>query len=180
MSRIGKLPVALPDKVTVEINGGLVKVSGPKGSLEEHILTDFVTASVVNNAVVVERVSENRKSSAVHGLTRTLIRNMVVGVTEGYVKSLEIIGVGYRVALKGDSLDLSLGFSHPVVFKAPEGIKFVVEGTNKIVISGISKYLVGQTAANIRRIKPPEPYLGKGIRYSGEVVKRKAGKTGKK
>ncbi|KAB1640952.1 50S ribosomal protein L6 [Gulosibacter chungangensis] len=178
MSRIGRLPIQIPAGVEVKIDGADVAVKGPKGELSLTIASP-IEASVEDGQVLVTRPNDERDSRSLHGLTRTLIFNNIVGVTEGYKKSLEVVGTGYRVQAKGTSLEFALGFSHPVSFDAPEGITFAVEGQNKITVSGINKQQVGETAANIRKIRPPEPYKGKGIRYEGEHVRRKAGKAGK-
>jgi large subunit ribosomal protein L6 len=179
MSRIGKLPVAVPSGVNVTLGDGEVLVKGPKGELRQAILSGVVNVKMEDGKVVVERKGEAREHRAAHGLTRTLIANMVEGVSKGYRKSLEIQGVGFRVAKSGEKLNLSLGFSHPVVFEAPKGIALTVEGQNKIHVEGIDKQAVGQVAAEIRNLRPPEPYKGKGIRYAGEVVRKKLGKAGK-
>ncbi len=178
MSRIGRLPIDVPAGVTVSIEGQNVSVKGPKGELSLTV-AEPITAKMVENQIVVSRPDDERASRSLHGLTRTLINNQIIGVTQGYSKELEIVGTGYRVAQKGSGLELALGFSHPVNVDAPAGITFAVEGNNKITVSGINKQQVGETAANIRKIKKPEPYKGKGIRYVGEVVRRKAGKAGK-
>ena len=179
MSRIGKIPVPVPAGVDVTISGALVTVKGPKGSLEHVVPAQLEVARDEDGAIVVTRREDDRDSRALHGLTRTLIANVVVGVTEGYEKKLEIVGTGYRVAAKGSDLEFALGFSHPVVVSAPEGITFAVESPTKFSVSGISKQQVGEVAANIRKIRKPEPYKGKGVRYAGENVRRKAGKAGK-
>ena len=179
MSRIGKLPVAVPSGVNVTLDDGEVLVKGPKGELRQSILSRVVDVKMEDGKVVVERKGEAREHRAAHGLTRTLIANMIEGVSKGYRKSLEIQGVGFRVAKSGEKLNLSLGFSHPVVFEAPKGIALSVEGQNKIHVDGIDKQAVGQVAAEIRGLRPPEPYKGKGIRYAGEVVRKKLGKAGK-
>lgn len=179
MSRIGKIPVPVPAGVDVTISGDLVTVKGPKGSLEHVVPAQLEVARDEDGAIVVTRREDDRESRALHGLTRTLISNVVVGVTEGYEKKLEIVGTGYRVAAKGSDLEFALGFSHPVVVSAPEGITFAVESPTKFSVSGISKQQVGEVAANIRKIRKPEPYKGKGVRYAGENVRRKAGKAGK-
>ena len=179
MSRIGKLPVAVPSGVNVTLGDGEVLVKGPKGELRQAILSQVVAVKMEDGKVVVERKGEARQHRAAHGLTRTLIANMVEGVSKGYRKSLEIQGVGFRVAKSGEKLNLSLGFSHPVVFEAPKGIALSVEGQNKIHVDGIDKQAVGQVAAEIRGLRPPEPYKGKGIRYAGEIVRKKLGKAGK-
>jgi large subunit ribosomal protein L6 len=179
MSRIGKLPVTVPSGVNVSLNDGEVTVKGPKGELRQSILLNVVEVKVEDGKVVVERKGEARTHRAAHGLTRTLIANMVEGVSKGYRKSLEIQGVGFRAAKAGEKLNLTLGFSHPVVFEPPKGIALSVEGQNKIHVDGIDKQAVGQVAAEIRGLRPPEPYKGKGIRYAGEVVRKKLGKAGK-
>jgi large subunit ribosomal protein L6 len=178
MSRIGKLPVTVPSNVTVEVGDATVRVKGPKGQLEQHVLP-VVSVKVDGGNVVVERFGDDKEHRSAHGLTRTLVANMVEGVSKGFRKSLEIQGVGYRVAKSGERLNLTLGFSHPVTFEPPKGISFAIEGTNKIHVDGIDKQLVGQVAAEIRGLKPPEPYKGKGIRYDGEFVRKKLGKAGK-
>lgn len=178
MSRIGRMPIDVPAGVTVSIEGQNVSVKGPKGELAL-VVAEPIKAELVENQVVVSRPDDERSSRSLHGLTRTLINNQIVGVTQGYSKDLEIVGTGYRVAQKGSGIELALGFSHPVNVDAPAGITLAVEGNNKITVSGINKQQVGETAANIRKIKKPEPYKGKGIRYAGEVVRRKAGKSGK-
>ena len=178
MSRIGKKPVQIPAGVTVTVNGTNVHVKGPKGELDR-TFSDLVTIKEEGEEILVSVNDESREANAQHGLTRTLIHNMVLGVSEGFVKQLELTGVGYRVALKGKDLDLSLGYSHPVIYKAPENITFEVPDNTHINVKGISKEQVGQVAANIRKWRKPEPYKGKGIRYEGEHVRRKAGKAGK-
>lgn len=178
-SRIGKNPIALPAGVKVVVEGNKVAVEGPKGKLSR-VVSDRMKVAVDGSHVKVSCDVIDNKSRAIHGLTRTLIANMVEGVSHGFSKSLEIVGVGYKVTLKGKDLDLAMGFSHPCIFKAPEGIEFSVEGTQKITVKGINKELVGQVAANIRKVRKPEPYKGKGIRYAGEYVAMKAGKSGKK
>ena len=179
MSRIGRMPIPLPPNVTVQIEGNRIVVTGPLGRLERTLHPDMRVEQQDGQLVVV-RPSDNRFHRALHGLTRTLINNMVVGVTQGFQKRLEISGVGYRAAPSAMGVALQVGFSHPVEFPAPQGIKLQVEGTNRIVVSGLDKELVGETAARIRRIRPPEPYKGKGIRYAEEVIRRKAGKAGGK
>ncbi len=176
MSHIGKTPITLPQDVTLTLNAGSAVVKGPKGELRE-VLQPGITVEMDGQIIHVLRASEAQQSRANHGLVRSLIANMIEGVTKGYELHLEMVGTGYRVMQQGTKLVLSVGFSHSVEVVQPQGITFVVDGNNKIAIKGISKYLVGQTAANIRRIKPPEPYKGKGIRYEGEVVRRKAGKA---
>lgn len=177
MSRIGKIPVSIPSGVDVKIDGNLVVVKGPKGELSERVASP-IQVKVEGEEVVVTRPDDERESRSLHGLTRTLIYNMIIGVTEGYSKQLEIVGTGYRVQAKGNDLEFALGFSHPILFKAPEGITFAVDGS-KVTVNGISKQLVGETAANIRKLRKPEPYKGKGVRYVGENVRRKVGKAGK-
>jgi large subunit ribosomal protein L6 len=178
MSRIGKLPIPVPAGVEVTISGRDVTVKGPKGTLS-HSVVDPITISRSEDELVVVRPDDERDSKARHGLTRTLVANMVIGVTQGYSKTLEIVGTGYRVQARGSNLEFALGFSHPVTVTPPEGISFAVEAPTRFVVSGIDKQQVGETAANIRKIRKPEPYKGKGVRYQGEVVRRKAGKAGK-
>ena len=180
MSRIGRLPVAIPAGVTVEVaENNKVTVKGPKGTLERELPTEM-SIKVEGEEVVVTRPNDLKKMKSLHGLTRTLINNMVVGVTEGYQKVLEVNGVGYKAAKSGSKLTLSLGYSHPVEMEDPEGVETVLEGQNKIVVKGIDKEKVGQFAAEIRDKRRPEPYKGKGIKYADEVIRRKVGKTGKK
>ena len=180
MSRIGRLPVAIPAGVTVEVaENNKVTVKGPKGTLERELPTEM-TIKVEGEEVVVTRPNDLKKMKSLHGLTRTLINNMVVGVTEGYQKVLEVNGVGYRAAKSGKTLTLNLGYSHPVEMEDPEGVESAVEGQNKIIVKGIDKEKVGQYAAEIRDKRRPEPYKGKGIKYADEVIRRKVGKTGKK
>ena len=179
MSRIGKNPVSLPDKVSVSLDGLTGKVKGPKGELQR-TLPDGVSVSQENNTIVVAPTSDKRISRERHGLCRTLVANMVEGVSNGYSKSLEIVGVGSRAQVKGKTLVVSAGFSHPVEMEAPDGITFKVENNTKVTVSGIDKELVGNEAAKVRAIRPPEPYKGKGIKYEGERILRKAGKSGKK
>ncbi len=179
MSRIGKLPVAVPTGVEVKVEAGTVSVTGPKGQLRQHILSDVVDVTLNDGKVVVERKGDAKAHRSAHGLTRTLIANMVEGVSKGFRKSLEISGVGYRVAKSGERLNLSLGYSHPVTFEPPNGVALSVEGQNKIHVEGIDKQVVGQVAADIRRLRKPEPYKGKGIRYEGERIRKKLGKAGK-
>ncbi|BDZ41188.1 50S ribosomal protein L6 [Paraoerskovia sediminicola] len=178
MSRIGKIPVPVPAGVDVTVSGALVTVKGPKGSLE-HTVPAPITVELEDGALAVRRPDDERESRSLHGLTRTLLANLVTGVTQGYEKKLEIVGTGYRVAAKGSTLEFALGFSHPVSVTAPEGISFAVESPTKFSVSGIDKQQVGEVAANIRKIRKPEPYKGKGVRYAGEVVRRKVGKAGK-
>ena len=179
MSRIGKLPVTVPSGVDVTIDGRTVTVKGPKGTLSHTVIEPITVERGDDGAILVKRPDDERRNRAFHGLTRSLVHNLVVGVTSGYEKKLEIVGVGYRVALKGANLEFALGFSHPVVVEPPEGITFAVESPTKFSVAGIDKQLVGETAANIRKIRKPEPYKGKGVRYAGENVRRKVGKTGK-
>lgn len=178
MSRIGKIAVPVPAGVDINIDGAAVTVKGPKGTLNLNVKQPISVAKG-DDGIAVSRPNDERVSKSLHGLTRTLIANMVTGVTEGYEKKLEIVGTGYRVALKGQDLEFALGFSHPVVVSAPEGITFSVEAPTKFSVVGIDKQQVGEVAANIRKIRKPEPYKGKGVRYAGEQVRRKAGKTGK-
>ncbi len=173
------MPVRVPGGVNVTVGDGEVHVKGPKGELRERVLRDVVTVKVDGDAVVVERRGDARAHRAAHGLTRTLIANMIEGVSKGFRKSLELHGVGYRAAKAGERLNLSLGYSHPVVFAPPQGIAISVEGQNKIHIDGTNKQQVGQVAAEIRSLRAPEPYKGKGIRYEGERVRRKLGKAAK-
>jgi large subunit ribosomal protein L6 len=175
MSRIGKQPIPIPDGVTVTIGSDRVDVKGPKGELSERIPRDIEVVQQ-DGEVLVRRPTDRGEHRALHGLTRSLVANMVTGVTDGYAKTLEIQGVGYRAQKRGSDLELALGFSHPVPVKAPDGIEFEVPQPTRIVVRGISKQLVGEVAANIRKRRPPEPYKGKGIRYEGEYVARKVGK----
>ena len=179
MSRIGRLPVLVPTGVDVTITGNDVTVKGPKGTLSRTIAQQLSVTRQEDGSILVTRPDDERESRSLHGLSRTLINNMVVGVTEGYSKQLEIVGTGYRVVQKGTGIELSLGFSHTVSVDAPEGVELKVDGNLKIIVSGISKEQVGEVAANIRKIRPPEPYKGKGVRYAGENVRRKVGKAGK-
>ncbi|SDM10266.1 large subunit ribosomal protein L6 [Corynebacterium mycetoides] len=178
MSRVGKAPIAIPNGVETKIDGRNVEVKGPKGTLTLE-LPEPITASVEENEIVVSRPDDNRTSRALHGLSRSLVNNLVVGVTEGYKINMEIFGVGYRVQAKGKDLEFALGYSHPILIQAPEGITFAVDGNTKFSIEGIDKQQVGQIAANIRRLRKDDPYKGKGIRYAGEQIRRKVGKTGK-
>ena len=177
MSRVGKAPIDLPDGVEVTVKEDVVMVKGPKGELSER-LDSRITTTVDDGVVTLSRADEERETRALHGLSRALVNNMVVGVSEGYEKQLELVGVGYRAALKGNTLELQVGFSHPVTVEAPDGIEFEVPENTKIFVRGIDKQAVGQVAANIRAVRKPEPYKGKGIRYTGEYVRRKAGKAG--
>lgn len=176
MSRIGKQPVTIPAKVKVEVKGASVFVEGPKGKLQQAI-PGLISASVEKDKIVVSRQKDDAQARALHGLTRSLINNMVKGVSEGYVKKLEIHGVGFKAAVKGKQVDLSLGFSHPVLFNIPDQIKVTVDENTKLTIEGPDKQVVGQVAAEIRGYYPPEPYKGKGVRYAGEHIVRKEGKT---
>ena len=179
MSRIGKLPVPVPSGVNVTLDGQSVTVQGPKGTLS-HVVAAPIVVEQGEGVLDVKRPDDERVSRSLHGLTRTLINNMVVGVTEGYEKKLEIVGVGYRVLSKGPTqLEFQLGYSHPIIFDAPEGITFTVEGPTKLGVVGIDKQLVGEVAAKIRKLRKPEPYKGKGVRYAGEHIRRKVGKAGK-
>ena len=178
MSRIGKKPVKIPEGVTVNIADKAINVSGPKGTLDLKFRPE-ISMEVSGNEVKIDRQSDSPKAKSLHGLTRTLVENMIAGVNKGWNKGLEIVGVGYRAAVEGTDLVLNIGFSHQVKFPAPKGITFEVIENTKINVKGIDKQLVGETAAQIRRIKPPEPYKGKGIRYIGEAVRRKAGKAAK-
>jgi large subunit ribosomal protein L6 len=179
MSRIGKVPVTVPSGVDVAIEGAAVTVKGPKGTLSHTIPAPISVAKDDDGALVVTRPDDERTSRSLHGLTRTLLSNLVTGVTQGYEKKLEIVGTGYRVVAKGNALEFALGFSHPVTVPAPEGITFSVESPTKFTVAGIDKQQVGEVAANIRKIRKPEPYKGKGVRYAGEKVRRKVGKAGK-
>jgi len=180
MSRIGKLPVPVPSGVEVALDESVVTVKGPKGTLSHTVAAPIVVDRDDEGAITVARPNDERESRSLHGLTRTLIANMVTGVTQGYEKRLEIVGVGYRVLSKGPTqLEFQLGYSHSIVFDAPEGITFSVDGPTRFGVAGIDKQLVGEVAANIRKLRKPEPYKGKGIRYAGEVVRRKVGKAGK-
>ncbi len=180
MSRIGRKPITVPANVEVKIDGPLVTVKGPKGELSHTLADPIRVERAEDGTYTVVRPNDERRAKELHGLSRTLINNMVVGVTEGYRKSLEIAGTGYRVTAKGADLEFALGFSHPVVVTPPPGISFTVERPTLFHIAGIDKQQVGEVAANIRKIRPPEPYKGKGVRYQGEVIRRKAGKAGKK
>jgi large subunit ribosomal protein L6 len=180
MSRIGKLPIAVPSGVDVTLAERLVTVKGPKGSLSHAVAAPITVARAEDGAIEVARPDDERESKSLHGLTRTLIANMVQGVTEGYEKRLEIVGVGYRVLSKGPTqLEFQLGYSHSITFNAPDGISFTVDGPTRLGVQGIDKQLVGEVAANIRKLRKPEPYKGKGVRYAGEQIRRKVGKAGK-
>ena len=178
MSRIGRLPVAIPTGVEVTIQGQTVKVKGPKGELS-HTVAEPIAVAKGDEGVEVTRPDDERESRSLHGLTRSLINNMVLGVTEGYEKKMEIHGTGYRVIAKGSNLEFSLGYSHPILVEAPQGISFSVENPNRFSVQGIDKQLVGEVAANIRKLRRPDPYKGKGVRYEGEQIRRKVGKAGK-
>jgi len=178
MSRIGRLPIDIPDGVNVLIDGQKLRVEGPKGSLELAV-SEPIEVKVIEKQVVVSRPDDERESRSLHGLTRSLIRNQIVGVTEGFQKSLQVVGTGYRVSSKGQAIELSLGFSHSITVEPPSGITISVEGNDKIHVSGIDKQAVGEVAANIRKLRKPEPYKGKGVRYVDEHIRRKAGKAGK-
>ncbi len=179
MSRIGKLPIQVPAGVDVTIDGRTVNVKGPKGSLSHTVVAPIDVARGDDGTIVVSRPNDERKSRALHGLSRTLVANMVTGVTEGYVKKLEISGVGYRVQAKGSDLEFSLGYSHPIFVEAPEGITFRVENPTRFSVEGIDKQKVGEVAANIRKLRKPDPYKAKGVKYEGERIQRKVGKAGK-
>jgi large subunit ribosomal protein L6 len=179
MSRIGRLPIPVPSGVNVAIDGQTVSVKGPKGALAHTVAAPIAVERAEDGTLQVTRPDDERESRALHGLSRTLIANMITGVTEGYSKTLEIVGVGYRVQARGSDLEFALGYSHPVPVKAPDGITFTVEAPTRLRVTGIDKQQVGQVAANIRKLRKPDPYKGKGVRYQGEVIKRKVGKTGK-
>jgi large subunit ribosomal protein L6 len=179
MSRIGKLPIAVPAGVDVTIDGRTVSVKGPKGTLTHTVVAPIEIAKGEDGVLNVTRPNDERQNKALHGLSRTLVANMITGVTQGYVKKLEISGVGYRVVAKGSNLEFSLGYSHPITVEAPEGITFKVETPTRFSVSGIDKQKVGQISAVIRKLRRPDPYKGKGLRYEGEKIRRKVGKTGK-
>jgi large subunit ribosomal protein L6 len=179
MSRIGRLPVTVPSGVDVAIDGSAVTVKGPKGQLSHTVAAPITVAKSDDGTIAVTRPDDERVSRSLHGLTRTLINNMVVGVTEGYEKKLEIVGTGYRVVPKGADLEFALGYSHPIVITPPAGISFAVESATRFSVHGIDKQQVGEVAANIRKLRKPDPYKGKGVRYAGEQVRRKVGKAGK-
>jgi large subunit ribosomal protein L6 len=172
------MPIAIPAGVEVKIDGQVVSVKGPKGTLE-HTVPAPITVVVEENSLIVTRPDDERTSRSLHGLTRTLIANKIEGVTKGFTKGLEIVGTGYRVTAKGSALEFALGYSHPILVEPPAGISFQVEGNTKVTVVGIDKQAVGEVAANLRKLRKPEPYKGKGVRYAGEVVRRKAGKAGK-
>jgi large subunit ribosomal protein L6 len=178
MSRIGRMPIDIPAGVTVTIAGQDVSVRGPKGELSLRVKEPIV-AAMVESQVVVTRPDDERESRSLHGLTRTLINNQIIGVTEGFTKTLQVVGTGYRLAAKGQGIEFSLGYSHPITVEPPAGIAFTIEGNDKLIVSGIDKQAVGEVAANVRKLRKPEPYKGKGVRYEGENVRRKAGKAGK-
>ncbi len=178
MSRIGKAPITVPSGVDIRVDGQTVTVKGPKGELSQ-VLPGAISVSIEDGTVTVNRPDDHRDNRSLHGLSRSLVNNMIVGVTEGYKQDMEIFGVGYRVVAKGRDLEFALGYSHPVPVTAPDGITFAVDGATKFSISGIDKQQVGQIAANIKRLRKHDPYKGKGIRYAGEQVRRKVGKTGK-
>jgi large subunit ribosomal protein L6 len=179
MSRIGKKPIPIPAGVDVTIDGQNVSVKGPKGTLDLMVAEPITVARNEDGEIVVNRPDDERLNRSLHGLSRTLVSNLVTGVTQGYTTNLEIFGVGYRVQLKGSNLEFALGYSHPVVVEAPDGITFAVQSPTKFTVTGIDKQKVGQISANIRRLRRPDPYKGKGVRYEGEQVRRKVGKTGK-
>ena len=179
MSRIGRIPVPVPAGVDVTIDGPQVSVKGPKGTLQHTLPGPITVAKNEDGSLQVSRTDDERDSRSLHGLSRTLIANMVIGVTDGYEKKLEIVGTGYRVLARDGDLEFALGFSHPVPVKAPEGITFTVESATKFAVQGIDKQLVGEVAANIRKLRRPDPYKGKGVRYAGEIVRKKVGKAGK-
>jgi large subunit ribosomal protein L6 len=180
MSRIGKLPIPVPSGVDISVDAGTVTVKGPKGTLSHRVANPIVVAQGDSGEVLVSRPDDERTSRALHGLTRSLIANMVTGVTQGYEKKLEIVGTGYRVQARGQALEFALGYSHPITVNPPEGISFTVEAPTRFSVSGIDKQQVGEVAANLRKLRRPDPYKGKGVRYAGEQVKRKVGKAGKK
>ena len=178
MSRIGRLPIPIPAGVDITIDGSDIKVKGPKGELALTVASPIAIA-IEDGQVLVTRPDDERESRSLHGLTRTLIANNIVGVTTGYTKSLEIVGTGYRVVAKGSNLEFALGFSHPVTVVPPAGISFTVDGNTKLTVAGIDKQAVGEVAANLRKLRKPDPYKGKGVRYAGEQIRRKVGKAGK-
>ncbi|MGO1523574.1 MAG: 50S ribosomal protein L6 [Nesterenkonia sp.] len=178
MSRIGHLPITIPSGVEVKLDGRQLRVKGAKGELSRTI-AEGMTIEIEEGTLTVSRPNDEREYRSLHGLTRSLVNNMIVGVTDGFTKKLEVVGTGYRVLAKGSDLEFALGYSHPVPVEAPEGISFAVEGANKVAVSGIDKQQVGEVAANIRKLRRPDPYKGKGVRYEGEQLRRKAGKAGK-
>ena len=179
MSRIGRLPISIPAGVEVTIDGAEITVKGPKGTLSHTVARPITVERAEDGTLEVKRPNDERESRSLHGLTRTLVANMVTGVTQGYTKKLEIVGTGYRVQAKGTDLEFALGYSHPVVIPAPQGITFAVETPTRFSVSGIDKQQVGEVAANLRKLRKPDPYKGKGVRYEGEVIRRKAGKAGR-
>ena len=179
MSRIGRLPINVPAGVDVTIDGADVTVQGPKGTLSLTVPAPISVERADDGTIAVTRPNDNREARSLHGLSRTLVANMVLGVTDGYTRKLEIVGTGYRVIAKGSDLEFALGFSHPVVIPAPDGISFAVESPTRFSVSGIDKQQVGEVAANLRKLRKPDPYKGKGVRYEGEVIRRKAGKAGR-
>ena len=179
MSRIGKMPVTIPSGVEVNIAGQNISVKGPKGTLT-HVLPDLITPKKEENSLVLARANDERAAKSLHGLSRTLVSNMITGVTTGYSKKIQIVGVGYKVAAKGKDLEFALGYSHPVLFSAPEGISFNVESPTELVVSGVDKQLVGEVVAKIQKLRKAHPYKGKGLHLQGQRIRRKAGKTGKK
>jgi large subunit ribosomal protein L6 len=179
MSRIGRLPIPVPSGVDVQIDGRSVTVKGPKGTLTHTVAEPIAIKRDDDGTLKVERPNDERANRSLHGLSRTLVANMVIGVTDGYTKTLEIVGTGYRVQARGSDLEFALGFSHPVLVPAPEGITFNVEAPTRFTVSGVDKQQVGEVSAKIRKLRKPDPYKGKGVRYQGEVIKRKAGKAGK-
>jgi large subunit ribosomal protein L6 len=180
MSRIGRMPIVVPSGVDLKVEGSLVTVNGPKGQLSHELAAPIAIEKAEDGSYAVTRPNDERLSKSLHGLSRTLVANMVVGVTDGYIKKMELSGTGYRVALNGAALEFALGFSHPVIIQPPAGITFVVEAPTKFSVQGIDKQLVGETAAKIRKLRKTDPYKAKGVKYEGEVIRRKAGKAGKK
>jgi large subunit ribosomal protein L6 len=180
MSRIGRMPIVVPNGVDLKVEGSLITVNGPKGQLSHELAAPITIEKAEDGTYAVTRPNDERLSKSLHGLSRTLVANMVVGVTDGYIKKMELSGTGYRVALNGTSLEFALGFSHPVIIQPPAGITFVVEAPTKFSVQGIDKQLVGETAAKIRKLRKTDPYKAKGVKYEGEVIRRKAGKAGKK
>ncbi|MDQ1572507.1 MAG: large subunit ribosomal protein [Actinomycetota bacterium] len=178
MSRIGRMPIDIPAGVDVTVDGSAITVKGPKGELALTVKSP-IEVNLTDGQLVVTRPDDERLSRSLHGLTRTLIANQIIGVTDGYTKGLDIVGTGYRVAIDGQSITFALGYSHPITVAPPAGITFTVEGNNRVIVSGIDKQAVGEVAANLRKLRKPEPYKGKGVRYTGEIVRRKAGKSGK-